>query len=471
MAGNDQQKTGSTRHNKRIGPSIGASGSSRVSKVVGGSGSQSVRIEQRSSANVNSKRPSSGKSSPKKGSSASPRRSAVKPPVDSTADSRMIAKARDAWSNLEPHHQQRVLSSILLILALFLFACMTIFSTIPLFSAINGAFITLFGWSAYLLALGLIAFAIAHLIEGIRNTKFIRLSLVLGLIFLWLILVAESQLLVYGSGGVFGRLLVRPLLGWSPGLGHVLLIGLFILVAIFTFQITLGHLLALARALGLLSSANATTLSTNSAPASSPYRGQRPRFSRYSTLMPTPLPSDYQSAQPALDHDSDEEEDEDLIHFEPDFDDEDDPLNDINIHNEEISRVPRTRREAQPLNHDEHNQAVQGATQQSLPFNNKLVISSSKQDEEKKYPTLEPLAPNPRHKNASHRPGPFPIPSCSTTPRKLKCTCLAMTRILLPKPSKTPCVASASMQKCAPKTSVSGLPSFASVFAPPANQK
>lgn len=400
MAGNDQQKTGSTRQNKRIGPSIGASGSSRVSKVVGGSGSQSVRIEQRSSANANSKRPSSGKSSSKKGSSASPRRSAVKSPIDSTADSRKTPKARDAWSNLEPHHQQLVLSSILLILALFLFACMTIFRTVPLFSAINGAFITLFGWSAYLLALGLIAFAIAHLIEGIRNTKFIRTSLVLGLILLWFILVAESQLLVRDSGGVLGGLLVRPLLGWSPGLGHVLLSGLFILVAIFTFQITLGHLIAVARALGLFASPNATTLSTNSAPVPSPYRGQRPRFSRYSTPMPTSLPSDSQSAQPVPDHDSNEEEDEDLIDFEPDFNDEDDPLNDINIHKEEISRVPRTRREAQPLNRDEHNQAVQGATQQSLPFNNKLVTSSSNQDEVKKYPTIEPLAPNPHHKNA-----------------------------------------------------------------------
>src|SRR6266700_3899145 len=401
MAGNDQQQNkGSMRQKQRISPSIATSGSSRVSKVVGGSGSQSV--EQRSSVNVNSKRPSRSKSSSKKGSSANPRRSSVKPPADSTAASRGTAKARDAWSNLEPHHQQRLLSSILLILALFLFACLTIFRTIPLFSAINGAFTVIFGWPAYLLALGLIAFAIAHLIEGIRNTKFIRTSFVFGLILLWLILMVESHLLVPNSGGVLGALLARPLLGWSsPGLGHVLLIGLFILVAIFTFQITFGHLIAVARALGLFASPNATTSSTNNAPLPSPYRGQRPRFSRYSTPMPPSLPSDNQSPQPAPDHDSDEEEDdEDLIDFEPDFDDEDDPLNDINIHKEEISRVPRTRREAQPLNRDEHNQAVQGATQQALPFNNKPVISSVDQDADKKYPTLEPLAPNPLRKNA-----------------------------------------------------------------------
>ncbi len=401
MAGNDQQQNkGSMRQKQRISPSIATSGSSRVSKVVGGSGSQSV--EQRSSANANSKRPSRSKSSSKKGSSANPRRSSVKPPADSTAASRGTAKARDAWSNLEPHHQQRLLSSILLILALFLFACLTIFRTIPLFSAINGAFTVIFGWPAYLLALGLIAFAIAHLIEGIRNTKFIRTSFVFGLILLWLILMVESHLLVPNSGGVLGALLARPLLGWSsPGLGHVLLIGLFILVAIFTFQITFGHLIAVARALGLFASPNATTSSTNNAPLPSPYRGQRPRFSRYSTPMPPSLPSDNQSPQPAPDHDSDEEEDdEDLIDFEPDFDDEDDPLNDINIHKEEISRVPRTRREAQPLNRDEHNQAVQGATQQALPFNNKPVISSVDQDADKKYPTLEPLAPNPLRKNA-----------------------------------------------------------------------
>src|SRR5205823_2913429 len=162
----------------------------------GGSGSQSV--EQRSSVNVNSKRSSRSKSSSKnkKGSSASPRRSSVKPPADSAADSSRSAKARDVWSNLEPHHQQRLLGSILLILALFLFACLTIFRSVTLFSAISGTFSILFGWPAYLLALGLIAFAIAHLIEGIRNTKFIRNSFILGLILLWLILMAESHLLV-----------------------------------------------------------------------------------------------------------------------------------------------------------------------------------------------------------------------------------------------------------------------------------
>ena len=74
------------------------------------------------------------------------------------------------------------------------------------------AFIALFGWSAYLLAIGLIAFAIAHLIEGIRNKKLIRWPFVIGLVLLWLILLAESQLLLKGrTGGVLGACCIRPL--------------------------------------------------------------------------------------------------------------------------------------------------------------------------------------------------------------------------------------------------------------------
>src|SRR5437588_7287456 len=398
MAGRNhsQQSKKSNRQNDHLGPSIGRS-SSRVSKVVGSLGSQQVRVEQRSNSPAarqssrsqpSPRRAQGSKQGTKKGSPAlgnRPAHTPSPPPPDSTVDSRAIDKARDAWSNLEPHHQQRVLSILLLVMALFLFAVLTVFRNAPLFSALNGAFIALFGWSAYLLALGLIAFAIAHLVEGIQNKKLIRWSFVVGLVALWLILLAESQLLLKGTtGGVLASLLVRPLLGWPEPVGHILLIGLFGIVTIMTFQITLGHMLQLGRALRLMASPGQKAAGNTA--GSSAYRGQRPRFSRYGSG---------QQGKVTPDVDADEEDDEGPIHFEADFGDEDDPANDINIHKQQISRVPRGSRPAQPLDLEEHNNAVEGVKQQALPFN------QAAKTPEKKYPTMEPLAPNPLRKNLS----------------------------------------------------------------------
>ena len=81
MAGSDQRKQ-SSRKKDRLGPSI-AQGSSRVSKVVGSVGSQSVRVEQRSSSpatrqrsrgQATSKRAQGGKQGTKKGSPHANRR-------------------------------------------------------------------------------------------------------------------------------------------------------------------------------------------------------------------------------------------------------------------------------------------------------------------------------------------------------------------------------------------------------------
>ena len=253
MADSDVDKK-SRRQRDRLGPSI-AQGSSRVSKVVGAIGSQSVRVEQRSSSSAarqssrsasSSRRMPAGKRGAKKGPASTAKRPYPSSP-DGTADSRVISKARDKWDNLEPHHQQRFLSMSLLALAIFLFVVLTVFRTVPLFSSLNGAFLALFGWSAYLLAIGLIAFAIAHLVEGLQNKKFIRWSLVIGLVLLWLILLAESRLLLKGTtGGFFAGLLIRPLLGWPEVVGHIVLVGLFGLVTILTFKITLGMFCRLA---------------------------------------------------------------------------------------------------------------------------------------------------------------------------------------------------------------------------------
>src|SRR3989440_1757822 len=406
MAGSDQSKK-SNRQNDRLGPSIAQGSSSRVSNVVGSIGSQSTRGGQNANKQgslrqqQSSQRRSRGnKQGTRRKSSPGANRPAniSTPPSNGTADSRVIAKVRDAWSTMQPHHQQRFLGIVLLLLALFLFAALTAFHTVPLFSTFYGAFTALFGWSAYLLSLGLIAFAIAHLIEGIQNKKIIRWTTVIGLVLLWLLLLVESRLLLGPkTGGVLATLLVRPLLGWPPLAGHILLIGLFGIVTIITFQITLGHVLYLARAFSSIKRSAQKKAPANNASGPSPFLGQRPRFSRYSSALAAPPP---QNSRPTPASAVDEEDDdESVIEFEADFGDEDDPLNDINIHKQHISRIPRGPRPAPPLDLAEHSNAIQGVNQQPLPFNK--ADKGAGRNGEKKFPTMEPLAPNPRQKNQS----------------------------------------------------------------------
>jgi ribosomal protein S25 len=403
MAGSDQSKQ-ARKQQERLVPGLMAA-TSRVSKVVGSVGStQSRKVEQRASPSKQGTRgpastrrtQGSGKSSKagtKKGPSS--RRAAPAPtPVPTMpkapADSRAISKARDAWGNLEPHHQQRILSLLLLGLSILLFASLTVFRNAPLLRALHGAFLALFGWSAYLLAIGLIVFAIAHLIEGIRNQKFIRWPFVIGLVLLWLIVLAESQLIAgsqHAISGVLGKLLIYPLLGWPAPIGHILLIGLFCIVSILTFGITLGHILFVGRTIGHAFPSNqGSGTATNTMPGPSPYRGQRPRFSRYGQTTPSPLPPRSQG----LDSPLKEDDEDDAIEFQADFDDEyDDPRNDINLHKQEVGSVPRGARSMPPWDANEHSNAVQGAQQQALPFN------ASDKKPVTRFPTMPQLAPNP----------------------------------------------------------------------------
>ncbi len=404
MAGSDQSKK-SGRQNDRLGPSI-EQGSSRVSNVVGSVGSQSARGNQqmnkqgtRRQEQSASKRSQGNRQRKKKSPSPGGNRPANVSSPDGTADSRAISKVRDAWSNMQPHHQQRILGILLLFLALFLFAALTVFRSAPVFSAFNGAFIALFGWSAFLLSIGLIAFAVAYVIEGIQNKKFIRWTTIVGLVVLWLLLLVESQLLLGGTtAGFLGALLVRPLLGWPPVAGHVLLIGLFGIVTIVTFQITLGHFMYITRAFRGIGATGQRGASPNNTSGPSPFLGQRPRFSRYgsgSTGIADSTSSSSANGQQGSAPPADEEQDDQqIIVFEADFGDEDDPLNDINIHKQRISRVPRGPLPALPLDPAEHNDAIQGVNQQPLPFN-----QAAGKNAEKKYPTMESLAPNPLKKN------------------------------------------------------------------------
>ncbi|HKF37621.1 MAG TPA: DNA translocase FtsK [Ktedonobacteraceae bacterium] len=385
MAADDQRKE--RKQQGRVGPSIDASRASRVSKAAGDFGSKSMRVEQRSNtpatkqrANnpVPARRSRSGKQSPKKGNRPGP------PPSASTpADSRLIGNMHRRWQSLEPHHQQSIFSFLLLSLSLLLFGALTVWRTIPLFGPLAGFFLTFFGWGAYPLALGLIAFSVAHLVEGMRNIQFIRWSMVAGLLVILLLLLAESQLLLHGTpGGAIGALLVAPLAKWPALVRHVLVIGLLIIFAIVTFRITFGHMVLVAGFFKKVVSAAPGRASRGNAASPSPFLGQRPQYSRYgSNLAPSPG---------SPDQEDDVVDDEPGIDFEPDFGDEDDPLNDINLHKQQVGLVPRGARPAQQLDRDEHRAAVQGARQQPLPFNGSGQSANSGVEDE-----MEPLAPNP----------------------------------------------------------------------------
>ena len=244
----------------------------------------------------------------------------------------------------------------------------------------------MFGWSAYLLALGLVAFALAHLIEGIRNEPLVRWSMVFGLSVIWLLLLLESRLIIgYDSltTGIVGGLLVRPLLGWPPAAAHVITLGLIVLLAIYTFRITFGHVLLAAQFIqNLTSDEKRPVLSNKNAPATtgpSPFLGQRPQFSRYGNGMaPVQQPAQSQGRNT---RDMSEDEDEDAIDFEADFaDEDDDPRNDINIHKQDIGIVPRGPRAPVALDVDNHVSAVRGARQQPLPLDehpDKMIIKDT----------------------------------------------------------------------------------------------
>ena len=396
MAADDQRKE--RKQQGRVGPSIDASKASRVSKAAGSFGSKSIRVEQRSNTPATKKRANNpvparrsrgGKQSSKKGNRPG------SPPSDPTpADSRLIGNMHRKWRSLEPHHQQSIFSFLLLGLSLLLFGALTVWRTIPFFGPLAGFFLTFFGWGAYPLALGLIAFSLAHLVEGMRNLQFIRWSIVAGLLVILLLLLAESQLLLHGTpGGAIGALLVAPLAKWPALVRHVLVLGLLIIFAIVTFRITFGHVLLVASFFKKMASAVPGRSSGRNAASPSPFLGQRPQYSRYGSNL-APSPGGPGQEDDVLD-------DEPGIDFEPDFGDEDDPLNDINLHQQQVGLAPRGARPAQQLDRDEHKAAVQGARQQPLPFNESgqgvanranaggQSANSGVEDE------MEPLAPNP----------------------------------------------------------------------------
>ena len=401
-------------------------GSARVSKAVVGNAKtvQSTRVEQRSqySTPKQSTRSGSSKSSTrgKKSSQGSTRkskqpayRSVPTPAPNNPNDTRAIQWAYNKWNDMQPHHQQRAGSIFLLVLSLLLFGSLTLFRSTPVIGNIGNFFIVVFGWSAYLLALGLVAFALAHLIEGIRNEPFIRGSMVFGLIAIWLLLLIESRLIIGNDSattGVLAGFLVRPLLGWSPAVTHILVLGAIGLLCIFTFRITFGHVLLVGHFLqNLISDEKRPFLSNKNGagnPGPSPYLGQRPQYSRYGAGL-VQNPQNTTQNRRSLPTDNLEDDEDENVSFEADFDEDYDPRNDINLHRQEIGTVPRGPRPPVPLDVDAHAKAVRGVRQQPLPINgqtasDKLVVKDMGQ--------MEDLMPN-RNRNAR-------VPEVPQTPQR-----------------------------------------------------
>ncbi len=396
MAAHDQRKE--QKQQGRVGPSVDAGKTSRVSKAAGSLGSESMRVEQRSKTPatkqrsnnpVPARRSQGNKQGSKKAGSANR-------PGSAPADSRIIGRMHRKWQSLEPHSKQTIFSLLLLCLSILLFGVLTIWHTLPIFGALDGFFLTFFGWGAYLVILGLIAFALAHLIEGTRKIRFIRWSLVLGLLVLLLLILAESRLILGSpTGGVIGSLMVRPLLGWPALVQHVLVIGLFVIFAIVTFRITFEHVSLVTGYARKIATSLPGKSSTGNTASPFPYLGQRPQYSRYSSqTVSSPGAPNSQHA----DEEDDALEDEAGIDFEADFSAEDDPLNDINLHKQQIGLVPRGSRAVQQFDREEHNAAVQGARQQPLPLDaagTSQGTDNAIDDEEE----MEPLAPNPLRAN------------------------------------------------------------------------
>jgi DNA segregation ATPase FtsK/SpoIIIE-like protein len=340
----------------------------------------------------------------------------------------------DWWNGMAPHEQRRLTGGFFLILSLLHFASLTVLGNAAPWQSIKQFFITFFGWSAYLLSIGFIVFFGIRFYEGLRNTRILRFPTVMGFVALWLLILLESRLIMGPlQAGALAEILSMPLQGWPPAVAHVLVIGLILVVAIFTFRIRFAHVMFVWHFIErIIGDGERQALQEKGANfSSSPFRGQRPQFSRYSSRRPSPqyageddeeesdldvvtprgrrpiprkveqpgipsrstarggsrVPADYEPEVEEELHFDDtfhsyDDYNEKTIAVQPDdyafdgyqdsyqFEDEEyDPDNDINIHKHRISNVPRGGiREPQALDLTEHMQSTYGARQQQLSF-------------------------------------------------------------------------------------------------------
>ena len=412
MAG---QRKETRRQGARVVPSL-EQGTSRVSQAAGRMGTHSGkhdRVELQSSDS--SRRRSPARQTPRsksgagsyRGSSSS--RSASPVRDAEPKDTQFIRWASNKWSSAPQHHRQVFLSFLLFVFALALLGSLTFFTKAPVLSGVNRFLLVFFSWTAYPLALGLVAFALALMINGFRKQRFAFWRLVIGLGMIVLLLLLESRLVAgHLAVGVLAEILVTPLLGWPVGVAHIIVLGLLLITAIITFRITFGHVLLVAHFFQqLITDPDPLHMhQSEDEDDISKYLGQRPRFSRYSgTPMPAAL-EDEESSPPVqtrrrkiadertVEVDNYDDDDESVVEFESDFEDED-PNNDINLHKHEVGMVKRGTRTPRPIDLGEHESAVRGARQQALPFEGDSAVESSSHMV-LKTPGMEPLPPNPK---------------------------------------------------------------------------
>lgn len=426
MAGN-RQRDETQKPRERVGPSLGLR-SSRASKAAGSNDITRVRkvkMEQR--ANVPSSR-SSPRSTPKastrvKAAPAKPKKSPVprshRPSAKAAAspdprDIRFISWVVDKWLSMDSREHQRIYSLALLLVSLLLFASLTVFRAQPFFSWLDLFFLAFFGWSSYLLALGLVAFACAQFIESLGNKEFVRWSMIGGLSFLWLLLLLESRLILGPQrAGALAEFLIIPFLGWTGPIMHIVLIGAMLITITLTFRITFGHVLLVFNALQRFFSDPDRQHAPSRNDRPSPYLGQRPQFSRYAaskskagtppnrSFPQEPPPSSGSSRVPRRRALIADQEDED-VDFDAEFDveeDHDDPLNDIYVHPQTVKHLAQGAHSPTALDHQEHHKATRGARQQALAFEGDDDLTSTPpgpKSAPKQSPDMEPLAPNPR---------------------------------------------------------------------------
>lgn len=414
MAG---QRKESRRQGARVVPSL-EQGTSRVSQAAGRVGTHSGkhdRVELQSSDSSRRRSPARQTPRSKSGTSSyrgsSSSRSASPVRDAEPKDTQFIRWASNKWSSAPQHHRQVFLSFLLLVFALALLGSLTFFTKAPVLSAVNRFLLVFFSWTAYLLALGLVAFALALMINGFRKQRFAFWRLVIGLGIIVLLLLLESRLIAgHLAVGVLAEILVMPLLGWPIGVAHIIVLGLLLITAIITFRITFGHVLLVAHFFQRLIT-DPDPLHVHQSEDEddiSKYLGQRPRFSRYSgTPMPAALEDEESSPSPpvqtrrrkiaderTVEVDSYDDDDEGVVEFEADFEDED-PDNDINLHKHEVGMVKRGTRTPRPIDLGEHENAIRGARQQALPFEGDSAVESPSHMV-LKTPGMEPLPPNPK---------------------------------------------------------------------------
>ena len=295
----------------------------------------------------------------------------------SGSQTRRPSAHRSKRVNLTPAQQQALLGLALFSVALLVLVSLTVLRKQDPVGRVGDLALSLVGWSAYPWSLGLALLGGAHLVEGVSDRHLVHWPRVIGLIIVWLAALAESALIFVGGtatgGGSVGTWLVHALpAGWPPITQHGLVLLVLAAGLALTFQLRPDHFWRSGRALSSIISRLRLLRAreiVREQRAPSPYLGQRPKYSRYGSAAADaadlPMPA-RQAEKPARQArrsviaNADDDADDDALDFEADCaPDDDDPLNDINLHRQQIGLVPHGNAYIpQPIDLQDHADAV-----------------------------------------------------------------------------------------------------------------